>query len=366
MIGKLHLHRNTFTGTPSELLKYGSISVTPFTYPSGVNGLKIENSVGQIVVLPFQGQQIWDAVFFGRSLKMKNLFTDPVPTQDLLGSYGAFLFHCGARRMGTPGPDDDHPLHGELPGTTYNDAWIEFGQKDGRSFVAVSGVYHYVRAFGDKYDAVPIVRIYEDSAVLEVEMSITNLASKPMDLMYMFHVNFSPGENAEIIQAARWTPDDMVLRTSIPSHVTPTKAYLSLLEEMKKNPGKTRVIRPEDSYDPEVVFFINNLQSDENGYTHMLQRHTDGTADYISYQPDVLDHTVRWILIHEDQKVNAMALPAICGPEGYTREKEKGTVKTVAPGETRKFSVSVGALDTKAATLMSDTIGKLVIKENSR
>ena len=359
MNGTIRLSKENFSHCPKELLKIGSISVTTFCYPSGVEGLRIKNNIGYIVLLPYQGQQIWDAVFFNRNLKMKNLFTDPVPTRELLGSYGAFLFHCGARRMGTPGPDDDHQLHGELPGMAYDDAWIEFGEKDGRNFVALSGVYHYVQAFGDKYDAVPIVRIFEDSTIVEVEMNITNLASKPMDLMYMLHVNFAPGDNAEIVQAAQWTPEDMVLRTSIPSHVTPTKEYLALLDEMKNNPGKTRVIRPEDSYDPEVVYFINNLRSDENGETHMLQKHADGTADYIAYNPAVFDHTVRWILIHDDQKVNAMALPATCGPEGYTREKEKGTIKSLAPGETKTFSVKVGALNPEAAKSMSDKIEKL-------
>jgi hypothetical protein len=359
MNGTLQLSRPDFKKSSDPFFRFGSIAVTAFTYPSGVEAIRMENERGHIVLLPYQGQQIWDAEFLGRNLKMQNLFSDPVPTDELLGSYGAFLFHCGARRMGTPGPADDHPLHGELPGTTYSRAWLEFGSRDGRAFVALSGVYHYTRAFGDKYDAVPVVRLFEDSSVLEVEMNVTNLASKPMDLMYMCHVNFAPGRNAEILQGASWTPKDMELRTSIPSHVKPSKEYLDLLESMKENPERTRVIRPEDSYDPEVVFFIRNLKRDDRGWTHMLQKHEDGTADYISYMPERFEHTVRWILIHDDQKVNAMALPSTCGPEGYTREKEKGTVKTLLPGETATFSLSVGAMDSSSASTMARTIEKM-------
>ena len=35
------------------------------------------NGLGSITVLPFQGQQIWDAEMLGRSLKMKSMFTEP-------------------------------------------------------------------------------------------------------------------------------------------------------------------------------------------------------------------------------------------------------------------------------------------------
>ncbi len=344
--GECRLTRSAFPVSPEQLLKFGKISVHRFRYQSGVEALQFENPFGYLVLLPYQGQQIWDAVFQGRSLKMRNFFDAPVYTNDLLGSYGAFLYHCGARRTGTPGPKDDHPLHGELPGAFYDDAWLEFGtDKDGRLYVALTGMYRYVQAFGDKYTAKPTVRIYEDDFVLGVNIQIYNQASKPMDMMYLCHINFFPGENAEIIQATGWTPEDMVVRSSIPSHVKPTPEFLNTLEELKRNPEKTRFLKPEDSYDPEVVFFVKNLKTDTDGFTHMLQKHCDGTADYVSYRPSDLDHTIRWILIHEDQKVNGMALPATSGPEGYIREKEKGNVKVIQPGETKEFEVRVGAVD---------------------
>ena len=48
----------------------------------------------------------------------------------------------------------------------------------------------------------------------------------------------------------------MTVRSSIPAHVKPTPQFLAFLESLSKNPGVTRVMRPEDEYNPEIVFYI--------------------------------------------------------------------------------------------------------------
>jgi hypothetical protein len=335
------------------------MKATTFTYSTGVQGLRIENPRGHIVVLPYQGQQVWDAVFHGRRLTMATIFPEPVRSPLLLDSYGAFLYHCGARRMGTPAPEDDHPLHGELPAAAYSTACLLFGEDEGGRYLGVSGTYQYARAFGDKYRATPTVKLYEDRTVLEVSMDVENLTHHPMDLMYLCHVNFHPAENGQIIQAANWDQKDMAVRSSIPSHVTPTPKYLAFLAALNKDPGVTRVLRPEDQYDPEVVFYIRNLRADAQGWTHMMQKHTDGSADYISYDVKVLDHTVRWILQHPDQKVAGIALPSTCDPEGYTAEKKKGNVRTLPGLGSAHFAVRAGYLEPAKARGMESLIGSL-------
>ena len=167
-----------------------------------------------------------------------------------MDSYGAFLYHCGARRMGTPAPEDDHPLHGELPAATYDTACILLGEDEGGRYLGVSGTYLYAKAFGDKYRATPTVKLYEKRAVVDVGMAIENLTHHPMDLMYMCHVNFLPAENGEIVQAAGWNTTDMSVRSSIPSHVKPTPQYLAFLDALRKDPGVTRVFRPRRSLRP--------------------------------------------------------------------------------------------------------------------
>ena len=91
----------------------------------------------------------------------------------------------------------------------------------------------------------------------------------------------------------------------------------------------------------------------------MLQKHIDGSSDYVSYDPTVLDHTVRWILKHEDQQVMGMALPSTCDPEGYTAEKKKGNLRSIPGGGKVKFSVWAGYLDAAETARMEALIRSL-------
>ena len=359
MTGRISLDRSVFTDGERILCEAGNMRAVSFRYPTGVHALRLEGPQGFIVVLPWQGQQVWDAAFNGRRLTMTTIFPEPIPTVNLLDSYGAFLYHCGALRMGSPGPQDSHPLHGELPTAPYQEASLIFGEDQAGPWIGVTGAYGYAKAFGDKYRAVPTVKLHERSSVLDVSMTIQNLAHFPMDLMYMCHVNFLPAENGEVIQAAGWDTKDMVVRSSIPAHVKPTPQFLSFLESLSKNPGVTRVLRPEDEYNPEIVFYIRNLRADREGLTHMLQKHPDGSSDYISWDPKHLDHAVRWILKHADQKVMGMALPSTCDPEGYTAEKQKGNVRSIPALGSVTFSVRTGYLDAGETRAMESKIRSL-------
>jgi hypothetical protein len=359
MNSEIILQKKWFSEKEQTILTSDDMSVSIFLYSTGVAAVKIMNKTGFIIVLPYQGQQIWDAEFGGRSLKMKTFFDEPVKSGDLFDSYGALLFHCGALRMGCPGPEDDHPLHGELPAAPYSSASITVGEDEKGSFIGITGAYHYAKAFGDKYNAVPLTKLYAGSSVADVSITIKNLASYPMDLMYMCHVNFLPADNGELVQAAGWNTEDMIIRSSIPAHVKPTRKYLDFMEKLKSSPEATRIIKPEDDYNPEIVFYINNLKADSDGRTHIMQKHTDGTADYISYDPSDLNHNVRWFLKHEDQKVIGMALPSTCDPEGYTAEKKKGNVRSLEAGAEKTFSVSVGFLPSSDADRIKSRIESL-------
>lgn len=359
MTGRINLARSLFRQKERILCEINGLKAVSFLFSTGVHALRLENSSGHIVMLPWQGQQVWDAVFHGRRLTMATVFPEPVPTVNLLDSYGAFLYHCGALRMGNPGPQDNHPLHGELPTAPYQEAWLLFGEDAGEGWLGVSGAFDYTKAFGDKYRAVPTVRLYESRTVLDVSMKIENLLHYPMDLMYMCHVNFLPAENGEIIQATGWDTQDMIVRSSIPAHVKPTPQFLSFLESLKRNPETTRVLRPQDEYSPEIVFYIRNLKRDARGLTHMIQKHPDGSSDYISYDAQMLNHTVRWILKHEDQKVVGMALPSTCDPEGYTAEKQKGNVRSIPALGSVSFTIRTGYLDAGETRKMENTIRSL-------
>ena len=68
MQSTINLNLVGFSRSETVLVQHGEIKVSAFRYASGVAALRIINRVGEIIMLPFHGQQIWDAHFYGRRL----------------------------------------------------------------------------------------------------------------------------------------------------------------------------------------------------------------------------------------------------------------------------------------------------------
>lgn len=324
-------------------------TVTAFRYPSSVEGLRIENRRGQVTVLPYLGQMIWDAVFDGRRLTMGNVFPHPRKGASIIETYGAFAYHAGVLRNGAPGPEDDHPLHGEMPVAGMDSAHLRFGRDDAGAFVELCSETEYVMGFGPHYIARPRVRLRADSGLIEVEMAVENLSAHPMELMYMLHANFDFVAGAQIHQPAAFSPEGTVVRKTIPGHVTPSQAFLDLLDDLSGNPARMQTLDEPALYSPEQVFYVRGLGTNAEGRTRLVMALPEGDACSVSYRPEDLPHCVRWILNDGDAQVAAFALPSTCEPEGYTAEKAKGHVRILPPGETARFPVTLGYLSAQEA-----------------
>jgi len=359
--GYIALKKEFFSIRESEILKYNELRAVAFIYNTGVKAIKLINDIGYIIILPYNGQQIWDAVFEGRSLRMKSMFDEPKDVDFFLNTYGCFMMHCGAWRMGCPGPEDNHPLHGELPYAAYDTVEIIFGRDEKGEYIGITGAYSYDLAFSVHYTAKPVIKIYEKSSLIDISMEIKNRSGYPMELMYMTHVNFKPVVGGEIIQTLKWDPDHIVIRKTIPSHVKVTDNFLNFLGRLEKRPELSKVIKKEDEYKPEVAFFMNNPDVDNKGWSHFLQIHPDGSSDYIKYRPSQFDHATRWIMRTKDQEALGLALPATCDPEGYTAEKKKGNIKYIEEYGSVKFNLFAGYLNKEETQNIRDRLKNILV-----
>jgi hypothetical protein len=357
----IHLTPAQFGEREKPIVEHGPLSATAFRYDSGVSGLRVQNGRGHLIILPFQGQQIWAAEFGGRNLTMRSMFGQPHATRDYLQTYGGFLIHCGATAMGVPVPadGDTHPLHGELPNAPYDRAWLEAGEDEKGPYLAVCGEYRYTVAFSYNYVARPEVRLYAGATTFSISITIHNLKRTPMELMYLAHVNFRPVDNGRLVYSAHCTPEHVRVRTSIPSHVHPAPGFAEFIAELAEHPERHNVLAPGLAFDPEVVFFIDYV-ADEQGWAHSMQVHPDGSADLISHRPGQLDHGVRWICRTPDQDAIGICLPATAEPEGYHAEKAKGNIKTLDGGASVRFDMIAGYLAADEAQAMAERIEKLI------
>lgn len=340
----IELRRQDFTDKPHQLVLTEGLTVTAFRYATGVEALLIENLHGHLIVLPYMGQMVWDAEFSGVNLTMGNSFGIPRPATTIAETYGCFAFHSGMLRNGVPSPQDTHAAHGEMPCASMDSAGLIFGEDEQGTYVEVTGEYEYVMGFGAHYVARPSVRLYGDATLFDIVMDVENLSYTPMELMYMCHVNFAFEDEARIIQPTSFTPENTKVRTAVPGHVTPTPDYLAFIDELAKDPSAMEVLDDPERYNPEQVFYLNNLKQDENGTIHQMMKLEQGDAFAISYPAEDFPKCVRWVLVNGDAEVAAFALPSTCEPEGYLAEKAKGNVRLLASGERATFPVRLGYL----------------------
>jgi hypothetical protein len=359
MTTTIYLLPEMFSPREVVLVERDEFRASIFKYPGGVCAVKLTNQSGGLVMLPFQGQQIWSAWFNDRELTMKSMFTAPRPTQNYLETYGGFLLHCGATAMGVPAGPDTHPLHGELPNAPYQDAFLELGLDEYGEYLALSGNYIHTVAFSTNYVARPKVKLHADSSLFHIELEVENLKNTEMEFMYLAHINFRPVANARLVYSAACSPQTVRVRKSIPSHVHPKPGYKEFLETLEIHPEKHHILTPDLMFDPEVVFMIDYL-SDSAGWAHSLQIHPDGQADYVAHQPSQLDHGIRWICRTPDQEALGLVLPATAEPEGYHAEKSKGNIKVIPAHGKFLCQMIVGALNIDKTHTIETKINQIV------
>ena len=359
LIATIPLQRDAAAAHEETVLQAGALTASLFRYPSGIEALRVCNARGSLIVLPWYGQMIWHAEFDRVPLTMQSGFTMPLPATGIGGTYGCFAFHSGLLRNGVPAPEDDHPAHGEFPCAAMNRAWLELREDRHGLALRLVGERDHIVGFGPRYRAHPSVTVSEQKTSFEIGMQVQNRSGRPMELMYMAHVNFAFTPQGRIIQPVPFTPEHVRVRRAVPAHVRPNPDYLAFIETLSKAPERMQRLDEPARYDPEQVFYLQDLPVDAEGRTHMMLLRPQGDAFVLAHMPAQFPHCVRWILDDPDQKAAAFSLPSTCEPEGYAAERRKGHVRVLEPGEQADFSLNAGYLDPAAAARMAARIDEL-------
>ncbi|MFD1672338.1 aldose 1-epimerase family protein [Agrilactobacillus yilanensis] len=333
---KINLSHAIFNSDSFTLYEDEAFKATTFVYPSGIEGLKIENSRGHLTVLPFHGLIIWDAIFDGISLKMKDMFTQPLPGPGIADTYGCFQFTSGLLANGTPGPEDNYQLHGEFPTSQMDAAYLTIGADT----VTIHSSYEYVKGFGDHYLSEPSVTLHKDSGLFDIQLKVTNLSNyQPMPLQYMCHMNYAYVEDAEITSNV---PDEAFqLRQTIPDHVHPTPEWSAYNDALKASGKLINKLDDAKHYDPEIVFFSSDLTKYVDNAEFRVNI-GNGKNFLTKFATDQFPIATRWILYNPDQQVGAFVLPGTSRPEGFAAAKKAGTLIMLKAHETREFKVTTG------------------------
>lgn len=326
-VESLALIREDFTPTKARILAAGSFVVDAWRNHNGIEMISISNSVGHILVLPFTGQQVWDATFYGRRLTMLSQVEQPIRTTDYLANNGAYLVHCGGSAMGNPSAADTHPLHGELPNLDLDSARIEWqpATNDSADLLTVHGERHYVN--GSKFSVSLQLRLDGDSGVMHSGVQLIQRGAGANPLMYLAHVNFRPAIGGGYLEERLCPEAKVVTRGSRAAKVLPVGELLA--------PGQV--------VDPELVQLLPLLADPDTGWKRVIQHHADGSRDIVEHR-DPLTTTVRWLHRTSVVEAFAFAIPATAGSDGFVTEQRRGNVTNFPAGSGITASFRHGAL----------------------
>ncbi|AWK49593.1 DUF4432 domain-containing protein [Clostridium beijerinckii] len=335
-MNKIFLERKMFNEQPYVIYKSEEFEVTLFRYSSDIEAIELKNSRGKVTILPYMGQIIWGLEFDGYDLRMKNMFKVPHDAKEIVDTYGCFAFHSGLLANGCPSPEDDHPLHGEMACSKMDKSWLEVDN----DFVKIAGYTEYAKGFGNHYLAEPSVTLRKQESNIIIDMSVTNLSEcENMPLQYMCHMNYAYAENAKLTQSL---PNEaFMIRESIPAHVHPTEQWLAYNKELQQHPGSLNVLNQSGMYDPEIVFFADNLQQYGDDLTFEMAS-PEGFTFFTEFSSKDFNFATRWLLYNEDQQVAAFVLPGTCRPEGFNAAKENGSLIYLKPQQQKTFKVITG------------------------
>jgi hypothetical protein len=355
---RIDLPHEIFIERGTRLATTGDATVTAFRYPNGIEALRVTCPRLELVVLPYRGQQVWQAWVDGAPIGMRGMTDEPRVGATLLEAFGAFVYHCGLLGIAAPGPEDDHPLHGELPLAPMDETWLEVTEEVGRTRLRICGAWEYARAFRAHYLWTPSVEVLSDATTFAIRAEVRNLMGSPFPFSYLMHPNFRPVDGARLAYSAPYTAEAVRVRTEVPVHLGDKPGYREQLEAFRLDPSAHHVLTPGLAFDPEVVFLIDYL-TDEDGFAHTLQLLPDGRADWIAHRPSDCPVAVRWLSRTPEQDCIALAEPATSGIGGFTEERRLGHVPVLPPSATWATEARIGQLNIDEAARVSAEIDRI-------
>ena len=357
---RIFLYPGQFSEAERTVLEFVSLRAHLFRYRSGVCAIRAENKNGQLIVLPYQGQQIWRLSFLEHDLTMKSMFDEPVPTQLFHANYGMFLLHCGLTAMGNPSPQDTHPQHGELPFAPFSDAWLSTGQDERGRYLCLGGSYRHTRAFRTDYRFEVFYKLYEDATTIEVTVRFTNLRPDDLEYFYMCHINFRPVDGARLSYSAYHK--DIKPHYALSSRLSEEKkqAYNAFFEKLQSSPEIQDIVdRQTQMYEPEICSTIH-YQHDATGSAYCMQVLPDGCACYVRFDPEKLPIGLRWIARTGPEDAMGMVLPATAEHLGYTYCKQHHFERYLPSGQSEQYQIEIGLLPPARAAETEEAIHRIL------
>ncbi len=309
----------------------------------GVRAIDFKTGSGfNFTVIPDRGMDISYAEYQGASLAyisptgtLAPSFYESQGLGWLRGFYGGLLVTCGLTYAGAPSIDNGQELglHGRASYIPARNLWVD-GEWDGDTYVMwAQGKVREAAVFGENVCLTRKIWARLGESRLFIEDVAENLGFERTPHMILYHINIGfplLDSSAELITASQ--------------DVRP--------RDENARPGLEECFcfsDPIPGYAEQV--FYHEMKMDQDGHVWVALVNTSfkngqGLGIYVKYSKSELPNFVQWKMIGEGLYVVGLE-PANCGVEGRAKERERGTLQFLEPGEKRYYNLEIGVLTSR-------------------
>jgi hypothetical protein len=250
--------------------------------------------------------------------------------------HGGLLAGCGMTYAGAPTVDQGEALglHGRLNHLPAEGVWADAAWRGDEYELWVRGRMREAVMFGENVSCERRIWARLGERRLFLRDVVTNEGLKTTPHMMLYHCNFGfplLAEGAQLLAPSRTViPRDDV--------AAPTLAQHAVYEA------------PQPNY-AECVYY-HDMIADGQGYVTMVLANRafgggKGLGIYLKYRQAELPRFVQWKNVCAGTYVTGLE-PSNCWVEGRDKDRERGILQFLEPGEQREYLLEIGVLDCAA------------------
>jgi hypothetical protein len=308
----------------------------------------------RFTVLLDRGMDISGAEFCGKSLAWRSCtgdtspyFFQPEGLEWLRGFFGGLLCTCGMTYAGAPCKDEgaDLGLHGRVSNTPAEKVSVDCRWQGDEYVMTLRGTVAEVGVYRESLVLTRQITAKLGESRLWVHDVVENRSFSPSPHMFLYHINAGfpvVDDGAElIIPTLKVTPRDPVA------------------EDGKEEFAQFHA--PKKGYKEKVYY--HELATDARGLTKvaLVNPGVDGGFGlYIAFSRREFTELAEWKQL--GQGIYTVGIePANCRVEGRAKERARGTLQILQPGERREYHLELGVLaGPKAGAAFKADVRKLL------
>lgn len=305
----------------------------------GVRAVDIWTGTGFcFTVILDRGMDISRASYCGKSLCWRSSigevhphFFEPEGLGWLRSFSGGLLATCGLTYCGAPCDDEGEKLglHGRISHVMADKVSLEEKWEKDDYELSVSGLLRESVIFGENLVLRRKIRTRLGESRLWIHDVVENEGYQRTPFMLLYHIN---GGFPVVAEGGRL--------------ISPSLEVIARDEEAKK--GKENY----DKFTSPIPGFkekcyYHKMKEDSSGQVSCALVNEnlggDGFGFYIKYRKEQLPQFIEWKMMGEGTYVVGME-PANCLVEGRDKERERGSLRFLEPGERKEFELEIGVL----------------------